>query len=757
MRSGDLSFEFTGVNRSVEAIRAHQKIQSSRPADYHAEVTLGRQIEKEAFELTVKGRADGVFLSGAIPRVEEIKTTTMDLDRLSETDHPLHWGQVKCYGAMLSAERNAAHVDLQLTYANLDTGDTRIFERRYAQGDLEKFFDQLIERYLERAALMVAWRHERDTSITHLKFPFQVYRPGQREMAVAAYRAIRDGNQLLIQAATGIGKTMAAIFPAAKSLVETRHDKIFYLTARTTGRMAAEKAMAELGAAGLKLKSLTLTAKDKICFEKESDCNPDECNYARGHFDRINDAVDALFAQPIFTRQAIEATARTHRVCPFELSLEMSLLADCIICDYNYVFDPRVYLRRFFDEDPGHHVFLIDEAHNLVDRSRGMFSAELHKNSILDVRRLLKGPLPDIYRELGKINRWLLTARKKCDSGSTESLPERAETQPPEGIYPLLRNFMRRTDRWLAQNLKTDFRKPLLELYFEVAAFMRIAELFGDNYATCYESDGRNLRLKLFCVDPSRHLTEGLLRCSSAIFFSATMSPLSYFRELLGCGSAAQFLNLPSPFPPENFRVFIADRVSTLYRQREKTKGDVVEFLSEFVRRVDGNYLLYFPSYVYMQMIYDLFTERNADIDTIQQAPDMSEEEREIFLERFDPGNRETLVGFAVMGGIFGEGIDLVGRRLSGAAVVGVGLPGICLERELIRTHFAEIGFEYAYTFPGINRVLQAAGRVIRSEKDRGSLLLIDSRYGTHRYKALLPRHWRPSRIHSSGSLRGNI
>lgn len=794
LRSGDLTSEFTGASRSIEAIRVHQRIQSSRPENYQAEVSVSRQIETDAFELTISGRADGVFETGDIPIIEEIKTTTADLDQLVETDHPLHWGQVKCYGAMLGAEKTAARVDLQLTYAHLDTGETRIFERRFDHSELEDFFKELIACYLQRATMMVNWRHARDTSIARLEFPFQMYRPGQRELAVAAYRAIRDNGQLLIQAATGIGKTMAALFPAIKSLTETRKDKIFYLTARTTGRMAAEKAMIELGSAGLKLKSLTLTAKDKICFEKDRDCSPDECDFARGHFDRINAAVDELFEHPAFTRQTIEATARAHRVCPFELSLEMSLLADCIICDYNYVFDPRVYLRRFFDDEPGHHIFLIDEAHNLVDRSRAMFSAELFKQTILEVRRKLKVPQPNIYRALGKINRWLLEARKKGENGAVQPGPVKpdsifgnrtkeqsaklktgaetvislranlngmdrlwAEALPPEEIYPLLRIFLRQTDRWLAKNLKTEYRKPLLDLYFEITAFMRIADLYGDNFATCYESDGRNLKLKLFCIDPARHLAEGLERCSSVVFFSATMSPLSYFCEMLGCRETAQYLDLPSPFPPENFQIFMADRVSTLYRRREETSLTVVEFLGEFVQRHEGNYLLYFPSYQYMQMVHDLFIERNAAFDTIQQSPNMSEEERERFLERFDSSNTDTLVGFAVMGGIFSEGIDLVGRRLTGAAVVGVGLPGICLERELIRDHFADIGFDYAYTFPGINRVLQAAGRVIRSESDRGSLLLIDSRYGTYRYKTLLPHHWRPVRIHSSESLRRTI
>ena len=467
----------------------------------------------------------------------------------------------------------------------------------------------------------------------------------------------------------------------------------------------------------------------------------------------------------------------------------MSLLADCIVCDYNYVFDPRVYLRRFFDDQPGSHIFLIDEAHNLVDRSREMFSAELFKQAILDVRRGLKDPLPGIYRQLGKINSWMLKARKECEAANRR-LPAgklqqrsrpgdkkkenarspaveqpgtprmdwndqnhlRVETRPPDDIYPQLRMFLRIADRWLAKNLKTPFRKPLLELYFAIAAFMRIAELYGDNFATCYESDGRDLKLKLYCIDPARHLAEALKRCRSATFFSATLTPFSYFRDLFGCHTTARHLDLPSPFPPQNFQVYIADDISTLYRRRAETKQAVADILGAFVQRAAGNYLVFFPSYRYLQMIQPLFAERCESIDTIYQEPDMSEDDREAFLQRFDSNNATTLAGFAVLGGIFGEGIDLVGRRLTGAAIVGVGLPGICMERELIRAHFAEIGYDYAYSFPGINRVLQAAGRVIRSEHDLGSLLLIDSRYATFRYRSLLPTHWHPARIHSSAT-----
>jgi DNA excision repair protein ERCC-2 len=554
---------------------------------------------------------------------------------------------------------------------------------------------------------------------------------------------MRNQGQLLVEAATGIGKTVAVLYPAVKSFAEKVNQKIFYLTARTTGQVAAEKALDELRVKGLRLKSVTLTAKDKICFCPDSACHPDECEYARGHYDRINDAVKAIFAKDAFTREQIVATAGAYRVCPFEFSLDLSLWADCIICDYNYVFDPRVYLRRFFHEENGDYIFLIDEAHNLVDRSREMFSAEIFKQPVLDMRRQLKNELPHIFKALGRINAWLVKARKKCE----ESGNPLAEKSPPDELIPLLRSFLFITERWLSRNIKTVFRECLLDLYFTISGFIRVADQYDECYTTCYEKIGKNLKIKLFCIDPSVHLAKAMSRCRAAVLFSATMTPMDYFKQILGCDAAARHLILHSPFPGENLGLFISDRISTYYRQRDQTVPQLSRAISALVEQKKGNYLLYFPSYEYMRKVYHSFASRNPKIQTILQTPGMSEPERGTFLKRFSDDNLQTLVGFAVMGGIFGEGIDLVGNRLVGAVIIGVGLPGISLERELIKDYFTRTlsgGFEYAYLYPGINRVLQAAGRVIRTEKDRGVVLLIDQRYARYQYKSLLREEWDP-------------
>lgn len=746
MRSGDLQLEFMSATRPTEGIRAHQKVQKSRPENYLPEVSVTHQIETEHFLLEVGGRIDGIYSPDAGEPssrviIDEIKSTHRDLDTFDGKGHPMHWAQAKCYAFIYGFQKGLKEIEIQLTYAHLETGEILELCQVFSLDELESHFNDLVTRYLLWANRIHQWCENRDKSIVSLRFPFESYRHGQRQMAVDTYKTIKNRGQIIIQAATGIGKTMAVLFPAVKAMAENLHQKIFYLTARTTGRIAAEKALSELIGKGLCLKSVTLTAKDKICFNPESACVADECRYAQGYYDRIQDALHSIFDHNIMTRDIIGEVAKAHRVCPFEFSLDLSLWADCIICDYNYAFDPRVYLRRFFNEGNGDFTFLIDESHNLVDRSRDMFSAELYKQPFLDIRRMLKNQIPHVYKRMGKINGWMVKARKNCNESGSQFYEENL----PEDLIPLLRHFLWDAERWLSLNLKTSFREDLLDLYFTVTGFVRVADQYDKCYVTCYETMGKDFRIKLFCMDPSQLMADAMKRCQTAVFFSATMTPTDYFKKILGCRESACTLLLPSPFPPDNLGLFIADRVSTFYKEREQTKDRVTLKIETMIQEKKGNYLLYFPSYAYMKMIYNRFSERNPQIESIMQTSGMSEQEREDFLHRFSNDHSETLVGFAVMGGIFGEGIDLAGERLSGVAIVGVGLPGISLENDLIRNYFDRtngVGFEYAYLYPGINRVLQAAGRVIRTSRDRGVVLLIDQRFSTYRYRSLFPSTW---------------
>ena len=746
LRSGDLVHTFIGAHRAVEGIRAHQRIQRSRPDVYTPEISVSHQVEADQFILEISGRIDGVYRYPDKVVIDEIKTTVSDLERFEDHENRIHWGQAKCYAYLYALEFSLETIAVQLTYYRPDTDEIREFQRSFTVIELEAFFHDLLDRYLRWAQSITDWCRLRDESLRQFEFPFGIYRPGQREMAVDAYRTIQQGGQLMIQAATGIGKTMAVLFPAAKALGEGLTPKIFYLTARTTGKTAGEKALIEMRNQGARIKSLTLTAKERICFESEKACTPDECEFAAGYYDRIDSALTSIFPQDHFDRDTISAIALEHRVCPFEFSLELALWADCIVCDYNYAFDPRVYLRRFFLDQDNRYTFLIDEAHNLVDRSRDMFSAELWKQPFLEVRRALKDDLPGVYKSMGRINSWMVKKRNACE----EAGHALAEKDDPQDLYPFLQAFLRLTEKWLALNINTPYRESLLDLYFKVNGFLRISEQYDDKYATCSEKFHKDFRIKLFCVDPSGPLNDALHRCGSAVFFSATLSPMDYFRSILGCDPEANQRLIPSPFPPQNQCVLIADNISTRYKHRETSKELVAAAIFSLVSQKMGNYLIFFPSYVYMKMVSELFVSHHPHIDIVCQIPESTEVERDRFLEQFSSESERTLLGFVVMGGVFGEGIDLEGERLSGAAVVGVGLPGISLERELIKEYFSlhqGLGFEYGYIFPGMNRVLQAAGRVIRSENDRGVILLIGERFAYAPYRHILPEEWDPGRV----------
>lgn len=742
--TGDLENLFTGSHRKAEGIRAHVKIQKLRPEEYVKELAIFHIEKTKHFDLEIKGRIDGVFTYPEKVIVEEIKTTHRELSFFTKEENSKHWGQVKVYSYFYALEHKLEKIFSQLTYYHLGTGEIKEIVKEFTIEELKIFFKVLVKDFLKWSASITKWEKVRNNSITALEFPFETYRPGQRKMAVDIYLTIKNNAKLIVQAPTGIGKTIAAIFPTLKALAEEHTSRIFYLTARTTGKNIANGAISILREKGLQLKSVTLTAKDKICFEKEKACDAKECEYAKGYFDRLRPALQTAFKNENFDRNTIEGIAKEHRICPFELSLDISSFADIIICDYNYAFDPRVYLKRFFDENDKTYTFLVDEAHNLVDRSREMFSCSLKKNDLMDLRCIIKDGLPKVYACLGKINSWFLQKRKICENNNGFY----TESEKPDDLSFLLEGFLIEAEKWLLLNKEASFKENLMEQYFEVVNYKKISENYDSCYITYYEQSDKELVHKLFCINPSTRINNALLRCGSVIFFSATMTPVNYFKELFGCQESAYDLVLPSPFPKENLEIYIADNVSTFYKNRENTKNKIAKILILFVKQKIGNYLLFFPSYAYMSMIFEsIDKDSNGDIQFLIQTPEMSEKERDAFLEKFVQEPKKTHVGFVVMGGIFGEGIDLVGEKLSGAGILSVGLPAISNERELIRQYFSEHnrkGFEFSYIYPGMNRVLQAAGRVIRTQNDKGTILLIDERFTSCQYRHLLHKEWKP-------------
>jgi DNA excision repair protein ERCC-2 len=742
LRQGDLSsvFDLTSRTTGYNGLRAHQKIQKSRPQSYTSEIPVFYRLDNGTITLDIQGRMDGVYRENGSVVIEEIKTTRRDLDNFIAEQNPLHWAQVKTYAAIYSIENSLDRILAQLTYCQLETGEIKTFYKNLSDEELHLFFLDLTQQYFQWMEKIEDWKHYRDRVILDSDFPYASFRAGQSQMIEDVAHTIQDQEQMIIQAPTGIGKTIATLFPAVKALAQGHIERIFYLTARTTGGVIAEKTLTDLNKKGFQVKFVTITAKEKVCFNPDKNCSGEECLYARGYYDRLIEARECLFFHDEFTRVTILDIARTYEICPFELSLDLSLWVDCVICDVNYAFDPRVYLKRFFLENSTDCTFLIDEAHNLVDRSREMFSAQLNKAIFMDLRRKLDNKKSEIHSVTGDINQFLL--EKKKDMGDEVCSWEKDR---PEELLPLLKRFLLIVERKVTANPQSPLNRLLLDHYFSVNWFCRVADMYDSDYVTCIEQKKKNLHIKLFCVDPSEKLTAALERANSAVLFSATITPVSYFTRMLGCKEKARKRIFPSPFPPENRCLLVANSVSTLYRHRTNTKNELAKTIGSLVSAKKGNYLIFFPSYAYMEMIYPLYAEQYSFHKILVQKQGMSEDERAQFLAHFSHENVNTLVGFVVMGGIFGEGIDLMGDRLSGAVIVGVGLPGISLERELIRVHFEEKqmpGFNYAYLYPGLNRVFQAAGRVIRSEEDRGVILLVDTRYSLPQYSSLFPLDW---------------
>lgn len=747
LREGDIDNRISGgmeKDAMLMGSRLHRKIQRRMGSDYHAEVSLKIQVPCEGFLLQVEGRADGIIKKEDTDEVtvDEIKGVLRDLEYLT-APVGVHLAQAKCYAYMYAKQAALKKICVQMTYCHLESEDLKQFTREYLFEDLEEWFLSLVGKYEKWAKFQIMWREKRNTSIQGLIFPFS-YRDGQRELAYSVYRTILRRKKLFIQAPTGVGKTMAAVFPAVKAVGEELGEKIFYLTAKTITRTVAEQAFLTLKDQGLSCKVLTLTAKEKICFMEQTVCNPEACPYAKGHYDRVNDAVfDLLTAQSTFTRGVLEEQAQKYRVCPFEMSLDISNWVDAVICDYNYVFDPNAHLKRFFSESTkGEYLFLIDEAHNLVERGREMYSAVLYKEDFLLAKRLVKGEDRKLYGRLEECNRLLLALKRECENYEV--------LNSVSHIVLKMMNLMSEIERFLEECSDEEKREKILELYFRARDFVNIHDLLDENYViyTELEPDGR-FKLKLFCVNPSVNLASYLEQGNSTIFFSATLLPVNYYKKLLSVEEKDYAVYAKSSFPEKNRLLLLGTDVSTKYTMR----GDVMyerfaDYILKMAESRKGNYMVFFPSYRFLEDVYERFAGRTSgrpELESIIQSPYMGEEQREQFLEKFEENRETTLIGFCVMGGIFSEGIDLSRDKLIGAVIVGTGLPQVCNEREILKQFFDKRnmrGFDFAYLYPGMNKVLQSAGRVIRTEKDKGVILLLDERFLGSRYQEIFPREW---------------
>jgi len=749
MRAGDIDSRYVEKDRMYEGAKAHRMLQKKSAEiydDYQSEVTLSGKFNDKEINYTLEGRADGIFRDGESVIIDEIKTTVLPMNMIDENFNSTHWAQAKCYAYLYAMQNDLAEISVQLTYFNLDTNEIKRFLKPYQLSELQEFLGALIEKYSVWARFSMEWGKQRDESIKALQFPFPAFRKGQRELAACTYRTIVAGKKLFAQAPTGTGKTISTLFPAVKAMGEGKTTKIFYLTAKTITRQVAEEAFEKMRTSGLRMKTLTLTAKEKICFCEKPECNPEHCEYAKGHYDRINEAIlDAINHCDYLTRNTIEEYAKKHMVCPFELSLDISLWVDCVICDYNYVFDPRAYLRRFFAENNGNYVFLIDEAHNLVDRSREMFSSQLYKTHFYQIKKEYKGKNKAFDKILGKINKYMIDLRTNCGEQGYFITPDKQND-----FLEILTKYASICELMLKEDRELGTDNDFLQIYFETLNFILIADFYDERYITFIESQQGEVMIKLFCLDPSFLLGEAFKRGGSAVLFSATLTPLAYFSEILGGGEEDKTLALDSPFDSRRLCIMTADRISTKFRNREQSIEKIARLTGSFVSRKTGNYIVYFPSYKYMNDVFEAFASSFLNITAMKQETSMTEEMREDFLERFQEDPQETLVAFCVLGGIYSEGIDLKGSRLIGTVIVSVGLPQLSVQQNIIKDYFNRkngMGFEYTYMYPGMNKVLQAAGRVIRCESDTGAILLIDERFNHYEYKKLFPKHWHQCRV----------
>ena len=742
--SGDGSFSKEAMQ---EGSRIHRKIQGKMGLNYEAEVPLKIDIIKPDFVLTIDGRADGILTEEKGVTIDEIKGVYKNLEHMEEPVF-VHQAQAMCYAYIYALEHELDEITVQMTYCNLDSEEIKRFHETFTFEYLREWFHNLTEEYCKWAQFDVDNRTLRNDSIVDLEFPYS-YRDGQRDMAGSVYLSIKRRKNLFVQAPTGIGKTMAAVFPSVKAMGDGYGEKLFYLTAKTIARGVAVDALEILRNNGLHFRSVLITAKEKICPLEEMNCEPEHCPYAKGHYDRINEAVyDCITHEVNITREVILEYANKHMVCPFEMGLDISLFVDGIICDYNYVFDPRVKLRRYFGEGAkGEFLFLVDEAHNLVERASSMNSAAIYKEDFLKMRKLLLPYHAKLGKLLGSCNREMLAFKKECENekGYTMILDMNSLYLKLLRVHAQLESFLEESKEIAALKSHKD---EILDFYFQVNQFLNIYELVDESYEIYGEQiNDTSFMIKLYCIHPAKNLTDCIEKGNATVFFSATMLPITYYKELLHDSEEDYAIYIPSPFPKENRALFTGIDVSSRYRLRgPKQYEKMANYLERMVRGKKGNYMAFFPSYKMLNDVYETAMELGLleGIEVIRQTPHLLEDERELFLERFRDVETPVL-GFCILGGIFSEGIDLVGDYLIGTAIIGTGLPMVCNEREIQLQYFEDRegkGFEYAYLYPGMNKVQQAAGRVIRTMEDKGIILLLDERFVSQQVVDTFPIEW---------------
>lgn len=758
-RSGNMDRKNAPRNMRLIGSETYRKIQSGAGAFYNSEVELSTTFAHNGLYYTVSGMADGIIKKDGIVTVDEIKSVGK-FDFFAPP-RDVFLAQMRCYAYFVASRDELDVVYGRLTYVNSENGKIKYFNYEYRTEDLRAWYKKLIEK-ISRAAEFMKYRQEiLLPSAEGARFPYPELREGQEIMIRESYRAMKKGERLFVEAPTGTGKTISSLYPAIRAIGAGYADKIFYLTAKSSTRREAYRAAGKLFEAGARLRTVVITAKEQLCLcgaritgANENLCDPKICDFACGYYDRVDDAVfELLSRQNGFTRQIIAEVAKKYRVCPYELSLDLSEYCDIIICDYNYIFDPMVYFRRYFgsDADVGKYIFLIDESHNLADRARDMYSATLHRSEF--ERLYAQIPLNDneFNKAFERIIIYLRGLRRLCRDNMvrTSDGEERGfymNSALPEKLLEELRIFKSTLDDWLRHN-PDDLRASSFEkLVMLIRRYLAIGEYFDERFLFYIEISGGDMMLKIYCLDPSHIMDTLQNRAVSTVLFSATLRPADYFVDVLGGVGHSRQISLPSPFDRDALGVMVADYLSLRYGDREKNTKKYATVIAATVSAKAGNYMVYFPSYEMLKSVSGAFCAKYPNVKTIIQKQNMTLREKEEFLDEFKEDRGVLRIGFCVLGGAFSEGVDLPGNRLIGVVIFGVGLPGLSNENNIIRDYFEPrngCGYDYAYTYPGMNNVLQAAGRVIRRDEDEGVVVLVDDRYAEEKYRNLFPEHWK--------------
>lgn len=739
--SGDLSSETFQNVSLLEGTKAHQYVQQLYQDNDHSEVSIQYLYETDDYQVLLQGRMDGLIYRENTLWIEEIKSTRFNIFSDDWNVNQEHLSQLQMYAYMYLKNQTLDDIYGRVTYIQLSDYKMRSFEYFFDVDVLKPFFETSIKNYVSWLDKLHIHLEKKRASLEKLHFPFNHYRRGQKEMMSAVYQTMKDDDLLFAIAPTGIGKTMASLFATLKSLSEDEQ-KIFYLTAKTQGKKVALESMDMLHEAGLETKTLEITSKDVTCFLEKRECDPDKCPFAKGFFDRLTHAMQDMFDhETLMSRSVIESYARKHMVCPFEFSLYVSYFVDVIICDYNYAFDPRIHLIRYFDETNFKPLVLVDEAHNMIQRSRDMYSSTLIKSDLILLRRAASSLKPSIRHAVKKLldqfDRFLETLKDIPFLSSKASDIQFLET---------VHYVMKKIENALKENPKYPRKTEVMDHYLNLLSFSIIHEFYNDAYVTNIERlPNDDISLTIQCLDASEFIYDTIKnKTYGTALFSATMYPLDYYKELIACGYG-ETLKIRSPFDPERLKIIVMNNINTRYQNRASSKHHIIDIIQEVIDAKKGNYIAFFPSYSYMnQIINDLPPDLPCDI--LIQERDMDTHLRDLMIERFKKTTTRSQLAFFVMGGMFSEGIDYVGDMLSGVIVVGVGLPMINESNNQLKTYYEDVfnkGFDYAYTYPGMNKVIQAVGRVIRRHEDYGIAILIDDRFATKAYTNLFPPEWK--------------